>query len=83
MIDAGLMIFVFEALGFSSSDEAARLVVEVELEPALDDADLVRDDFLRVPVVPALEAEEGRFAVFLAIVGPVYQIRDSNTNHDA
>ena len=59
-MDAGVRTLVFEVFGFISRDEAARLVVEVEPEPALEAAFLVREVFLRVPVGPVLEAEAAR-----------------------
>ena len=79
-MEAGVSTFVFEVFGFISSDEAARLVVEVPPVPALEAAaleapDLVAEVFLRVPVAPLLEAAEARFAVFLAIERRFYQIR--------
>ena len=84
----GLRTLDLGLLGLSSTEDATFLVVLVVLvalvvlvvlvvgvEPdlALVPAVFARDVFLTVAVAPSLEAEEARFEVFLAIVGPVYQ----------
>ena len=68
VIEAGPRTFVFEVLGFNSSAEVALFVVDEEPAAALDAVFLVRGVFLTFAVSPPLEGEDGRFAVFLAIV---------------